>query len=100
MLIVPGWCSWRLAGTLTTAPAGQLVDVALVDDGCENLLRNLPTPMDMPVNPFKKALAEGRPQIGLWCSLCSNVSAELLARAGYDWLLVDTEHAPMNCPWC
>jgi 4-hydroxy-2-oxoheptanedioate aldolase len=54
--------------------------------------------MDMPVNPFKKALAEGRPQIGLWCSLCSNVSAELLARAGYDWLLVDTEHAPNELP--
>ena len=50
--------------------------------------------MQMPANPFKKAVAEGRPQIGLWSSLCSNLAAELLAGAGYDWILVDMEHAP------
>src|SRR5262245_688591 len=54
--------------------------------------------MQMPVNPFKQALAAGQPQIGLWCSLCSNVAAEVLARAGFDWILVDTEHAPNELP--
>ena len=47
-------------------------------------------------NPFKEALAAGEVQIGLWNSLCSPVSAEMLALAGYDWLLFDTEHAPVE----
>ena len=48
----------------------------------------------MPNNTFKRALREGRTQIGLWCSLCSNLAAEVIAGAGFDWLLLDTEHAP------
>jgi 2-keto-3-deoxy-L-rhamnonate aldolase RhmA len=48
----------------------------------------------LPPNEFKTALREGRPQIGLWSSLCSNLVAELLAHTGYDWLVVDSEHAP------
>ncbi|SFC66019.1 4-hydroxy-2-oxo-heptane-1,7-dioate aldolase [Pragia fontium] len=50
--------------------------------------------MQMPVNHFKRALAEKRPQIGLWLGLSSPYSAELLAGAGFDWLLIDGEHAP------
>jgi 4-hydroxy-2-oxoheptanedioate aldolase len=45
-------------------------------------------------NQLKAALREQRRQIGLWSSLCSNVVAEVLAYAGYDWIVVDTEHAP------
>jgi len=52
----------------------------------------------MPVNPFRKAIREGRPQIGLWCSSCSNVVAEVIAGAGFDWILIDTEHAPNELP--
>jgi 4-hydroxy-2-oxoheptanedioate aldolase len=47
-----------------------------------------------PPNRLKAALREQRRQIGLWSSLCSNVVAELLGYAGYDWIVVDTEHAP------
>src|SRR5437868_384976 len=50
--------------------------------------------MDLVVNRFKRALAAGQAQIGLWCSLGSNLGAELLAGAGFDWLLIDTEHSP------
>ena len=50
--------------------------------------------MKVPVNTFKKALAEGRTQLGLWVALADNFSAELLAGIGYDWLLLDGEHAP------
>ena len=50
--------------------------------------------MAFPVNPFKQALRAGRAQIGLWLSLADPYSAELLAGTGYDWLLVDGEHAP------
>jgi len=52
----------------------------------------------MPTNPFRQALCEGRPQIGLWSSLCSNLSAEVIASAGFDWILLDTEHAPNELP--
>lgn len=45
-------------------------------------------------NPLKSNLAEGRLQVGLWCSLGSAVVTEVLAGAGYDWLLVDGEHSP------
>src|SRR5580765_902227 len=50
--------------------------------------------MDMPVNLLKRALAEKRPQIGLWSALSSHVTVEVIAGSGFDWLLLDTEHAP------
>src|SRR5690348_4461355 len=50
--------------------------------------------MDLPINHFKRALAAGRSQIGLWCSLSSHYSAEIVAGAGFDWLLLDCEHSP------
>src|SRR5919197_2021149 len=54
--------------------------------------------MEMPVNTFKRAIVQGRPQIGLWCSSCSNITAEVIAGAGFDWILIDTEHAPNELP--
>src|SRR5438552_2885023 len=54
--------------------------------------------MEKPVNTFKKAIREGRPQVGLWCSSCSNVTAEVIAGAGFDWILIDTEHGPNELP--
>jgi 4-hydroxy-2-oxoheptanedioate aldolase len=50
--------------------------------------------MQMPQNTFKAAMAAGRPQIGLWVGLADATAAEALATAGYDWLLLDGEHAP------
>ena len=47
-----------------------------------------------PVNPFKQALAEQRPQIGLWMGLSDHYAAEICAGAGFDWLLIDGEHSP------
>src|SRR5689334_5490627 len=52
----------------------------------------------VPVNLFKQAIREGRPQIGLWSSICSNLAAEVIAGSGFDWILVDTEHAPNELP--
>jgi len=45
-------------------------------------------------NTFKSALAQGRAQIGLWLSMADPYLAEVSATAGFDWLLVDGEHAP------
>lgn len=50
--------------------------------------------MELPVNRFKQALREGRPQIGLWLGLANAYCAEICAGAGFDWLLLDGEHAP------
>ena len=50
--------------------------------------------MELPRNSFKRALAAGRTQIGLWSSLSSNYSVEVIAGAGFDWLLLDMEHSP------
>ena len=49
---------------------------------------------DLPTNTFKRALVAGKQQIGLWVSLASPYSAEIVAGAGYDWLVIDTEHSP------
>jgi 4-hydroxy-2-oxoheptanedioate aldolase len=45
-------------------------------------------------NPFKQALKDGKPQIGLWMSLADPYAAEAMATTGFDWLLVDGEHSP------
>jgi 4-hydroxy-2-oxoheptanedioate aldolase len=54
--------------------------------------------MDFPVNTFKKALRDGKPLIGLWSSLSSPSATEILADSGFDWILIDTEHAPNETP--
>ena len=50
--------------------------------------------MDMPLNLFKQRLQHSEPQIGLWLGLADAYCAELAANAGFDWLLLDGEHAP------
>ncbi len=56
------------------------------------------TTLDIAPNVFKRRLAAGETQIGLWCSLCSNIAAEIVADSGFDWLLHDTEHSPNEIP--
>jgi 4-hydroxy-2-oxoheptanedioate aldolase len=48
----------------------------------------------MTSNPFKVALARGEKQVGLWLSMAQPYSAEVCASAGFQWLLIDGEHAP------
>ena len=54
--------------------------------------------MPAPKNLFKAALAEKHQQIGLWLALANPYTAEILGDAGYDWLLIDGEHAPNDVP--
>lgn len=49
-------------------------------------------------NAFKEALARCERQVGLWCSMASSISAEILAGAGFDWIVIDGEHAPNDIP--
>jgi 4-hydroxy-2-oxoheptanedioate aldolase len=46
------------------------------------------------VNSLKAAVRAGRPHIGIWCSLASALTTEIVAGAGADWLLIDGEHSP------
>ena len=50
--------------------------------------------MQSPINPFKQALQQKRPQIGLWLGLADHYTTEICAGAGFDWLLIDGEHSP------
>jgi 4-hydroxy-2-oxoheptanedioate aldolase len=50
--------------------------------------------MKIPQNTFRDALKAGQPQIGCWVGFASPDVAEALAGCGFDWLLIDGEHAP------
>jgi 4-hydroxy-2-oxoheptanedioate aldolase len=52
--------------------------------------------MEIPKNRFKQALAADKAQIGLWGSIPSHYTAEVVAGAGFDWFLIDTEHTPAD----
>ena len=52
--------------------------------------------MDLPVNQFKRALQSGEAQYGLWMGLPDSICAEIGAGAGFDWVLIDAEHAPFS----
>ncbi|MDO6405684.1 4-hydroxy-2-oxoheptanedioate aldolase [Pantoea phytobeneficialis] len=54
--------------------------------------------MSAPINRFKQALHNQQPQIGLWLALANPYSAEICGGAGFDWLLLDGEHAPNDVP--
>ena len=45
-------------------------------------------------NRFRQALRAGERLIGCWASLASPISTEVLGYSGFDWLLIDGEHAP------
>ena len=51
-------------------------------------------PGNLPRNAFKHALAKGERQVGLWSGLASPIAAEILAGAGFDWIVIDGEHGP------
>lgn len=50
--------------------------------------------MQLPHNSFKAAIKAGKPQFGLWMDSASPYMAEIAATGGYDWMLLDGEHAP------
>jgi 4-hydroxy-2-oxoheptanedioate aldolase len=50
--------------------------------------------MPAPLNRFKEALAGGKTLFGCWMSIGEGYTAEILGGAGFDWLLIDGEHAP------
>ncbi|MBF9058182.1 4-hydroxy-2-oxo-heptane-1,7-dioate aldolase [Rhodobacterales bacterium HKCCSP123] len=52
--------------------------------------------MDLPVNRFKARLQAGQSQLGIWNTIGGNTVPEMLGGAGFDWVLIDCEHAPVE----
>lgn len=50
--------------------------------------------MAAPKNRLKELFASGRTTHGLWLSMANAYAAEIAATAGFDWLMIDGEHAP------
>jgi 4-hydroxy-2-oxoheptanedioate aldolase len=47
-------------------------------------------------NPLRRSLAAGRATLGYLVSMPSVQLVQVLARTGVDWLMIDTEHAPIG----
>ena len=54
--------------------------------------------MKLPHNTFKRGLRDGRQQIGIWNSMPGTLMADVVASAGFDWVVIDTEHAVTDIP--
>jgi len=52
------------------------------------------TPYVSMPNSFRRDLRARKTLIGCWASLANNITTEILGYAGFDWLLIDGEHAP------
>jgi 2-keto-3-deoxy-L-rhamnonate aldolase RhmA len=50
----------------------------------------------MKANRVKQLLREGKATAGTWVSLASPVGAEVMGMMGFDWLLIDMEHSPVD----
>lgn len=50
--------------------------------------------MELPVNAFKRRLARRELLVGLFVGFTDSIAAEIVAGAGFDWMMVDAEHAP------
>ena len=50
--------------------------------------------MNAPENKLKSALGSGKTQFGCWFNLADTIGAEIVGRAGFDWVLIDAEHGP------
>lgn len=54
--------------------------------------------MKVEANTFKRAILAGKPQLGIWSALCSNIVADILSTTDFDWALIDMEHSPNEMP--
>src|SRR5919204_4550089 len=50
----------------------------------------------MRANHVKRRLAAGEPSVGTWLALPAPEGAEYVSALGFDWLVVDTEHSPID----
>lgn len=53
-------------------------------------------PIDLMINSFRARLARPGTPLGTWLMSGASSTAEAMGRAGFDWLLVDQEHVPLD----
>src|SRR5918992_4993946 len=46
--------------------------------------------------PLRNRLHEGDETLGGWCAIPSSMTAEIVGRAGFDWVCLDTQHGPIG----
>lgn len=51
---------------------------------------------DLLENPFRARLGSSKGLLGTWLMSGTSSTAEAMGRAGFDWLLVDLEHVPLD----
>ncbi len=51
---------------------------------------------DLLVNPFRERLRQPGVPLGTWLMSGTSSTAEAMGRAGFDWLLLDLEHVPVD----
>jgi len=66
----------------------------MVPLGLLKLILNREMPMPAPRNTFKTMLKSGQQSVGCWLGMADAYAAEISATAGFDWFLIDGEHAP------
>jgi 2-dehydro-3-deoxyglucarate aldolase/4-hydroxy-2-oxoheptanedioate aldolase len=47
-------------------------------------------------NHVKRTLSEGKKTAGAWLQIASPITAEIMSEAGFDWLMIDMEHGPVD----
>ena len=52
--------------------------------------------MNINFNKFKAAILKDQMQFGLWNGIADTYAAEILAGAGFDFVLIDSEHGPFD----
>jgi len=52
--------------------------------------------MNRPENDFKRRLVAGEQQVGVFTAIADASLVEVLAGWGFDWVLIDTEHTPVD----
>lgn len=56
----------------------------------------MPAPTDILENLFRTRLDQSVPPLGTWLMSGTASTAEAMGHAGFDWLLVDLEHVPLD----
>lgn len=47
-------------------------------------------------NRLAQLIRKGEPAVGMWVNTCDPAVAEIAGLAGYDWIMIDTEHNPFT----
>lgn len=86
--------SWSVSfcdRSITRHPSRHQTSLPVSATGVFKPMTNLINP---PENRFMKAIWNGEKQFGLWLGMTSNIATEIIGGVGYDWLVLDAEHAP------